>query len=1776
MNVRQLLFAALCSVPAMANATQIIVDTATDELNAPVVIVGCPGSDTGCSLREAVSYFNGDNTTCGCNIDTTVATDEIAINVSPITLSLIDPTNTFAGNENSNQYGDIDIAANVGTLTIRAGDSLATVVINTAFPKGTDRIFDVQRRALQKAVVFKNLTLPGGSLETAANDTCSSGAHTETADGGILRVDYIQGCGFANGTTSVTLSGCSLAGGAAINGGAITSKGAALTLATSSVSNSTASADGGGIYVGGTGALFIQDGTSIGGGNGAVNGGGIAAEGNTLTLSAVAAPINVITNTASANGGGIYVASGTALLTSGNAIVTINNNQAVTSGGGIDFLGTLFTMNGGTISGNRVTAGNGGGIASGSQIASVIVQRNAVVTGNTASAAGGGLYITNQDGTATGADCVAGASSTKLGLCLSHASVALNHATSGDGGGLALVPTAGTSQSADVFTTSIGGAAGPSPTTGPNQAGARGGGIFAGLCGAPNGCPLLVQQSSVIDSNTAVGNGGGIANAGFALNVTSSTVSNNQTNSANGGGIAVTGTGQALVLAGTSAARAMILGNKAPSGVGGGVYSTATGQQTVVIGQTDIGASGGANQALAGGGAYIDTTGPDSRYTVQNSTIANNKASNGEGGGISINAHTAGSAHPYLTLFNVKVLRNHASANGGGLYNATVSQHSFVVNSTFSEDTADADGGAVFNAGDGGATAFPLTTVCPPSGTPPFSQPSAFTICNSHLDAGAAANTAKNGGAIGNASTLAVYDSFVDGNSAINGGGLANLASGSLYVYQSNVTNNIASGNGGGAAVDGNAVFFGDTLSGNRTLGNGGGIYGGGAGPLAVVYSTLFDNDAKDGGAVFTNNGTSRINNVTASTNTASTGTVAGLEAGSSTQIANSIFDKNLAGGVEADCAGAVSQGHNILGAGCPGGSDQPEANVHLASTLTTIGGLTPVLFTGPGSDAVNNGTPASAISGLQCGALGVSTTPALTVPTTDQRGVPVPQNPGGICDIGAYEATPDLQINAKAAGACPALVAGGSAGSFTARVSNNTSGVPAGTDVATNVVVTITLPAHVVFQGVTKPGNFNCAGSGTPSPVSPSPAPAAGTVGPLSFVCISGASIPASAGNLDFVLSLALDATAPPATNLIYSASVVDQTADPDTSSNNDTQSCASTASVALTLTKDDSTPGISAGGAPLYVVTIANAGPSTAANVQVGDPNPVVLDPSNVVFPSAILSSSWTCVASAGSTCPASGSGPISTTVTIAPGGNVVFSDSVQTSFTIPNLSSITNQADVTVPAIYAGGCSSASLTACQANTAASCHACDKDSIAAAVSELGVSESAPATIAEGGTLVTTTTFTVAGPSSSQNITLTNTVGSAATSFVSYSLDAAATAAFTCSGAPPPGSFGAVTIVCHSIGIVPVGSYVFTSASLVVDDGSTPPAIPYSAALAHSGVPNQLALADPQSLPDSASGTVAVDIESDVAIALSAPATINAGEILSYAITVTDLGPSTARGAAFSIDVPAGTSFVAIDAPTIWACAQSGTTVSCTSGTLSAGEGAQNFTLAVKVDPAAATGTVISASASLAALNTDPHPNNNGPVTATTTVGTAWDLAITLAASPSAVAPGGSVAYAIDLQNNGPSEAQGVVLTIHLPKDVSYQALTLANVACSTPDGTGLITCTVASIAAGVSDTGTLSVTVSNQATNGEVLVTTANVSSGGTDPLPGNNNASASVTVNASLSGDGPVTFGNVTVNHGDVKERGGVFHCASVHGNGATDLAVLLGAAFIATRLRRKKRK
>lgn len=103
----------------------------------------------------------------------------------------------------------------------------------------------------------------------------------------------------------------------------------------------------------------------------------------------------------------------------------------------------------------------------------------------------------------------------------------------------------------------------------------------------------------------------------------------------------------------------------------------------------------------------------------------------------------------------------------------------------------------------------------------------------------------------------------------------------------------------------------------------------------------------------------------------------------------------------------------------------------------------------------------------------------------------------------------------------------------------------------------------------------------------------------------------------------------------------------DPSTGDHTDQVDTAIHAEATLSVEKDNGVDAVTAGDTTVWVIRVANAGPSDAASVQVDDALAAVLS-----------QASWTCTASgSGSACPAAGIGDLAQTVSVGAGGDVAF---------------------------------------------------------------------------------------------------------------------------------------------------------------------------------------------------------------------------------------------------------------------------------------------------------------------------------------------------------------------------------------------------------------------------------------------------------------------------------------------------------------------------------------
>lgn len=493
-----------------------------------------------------------------------------------------------------------------------------------------------------------------------------------------------------------------------------------------------------------------------------------------------------------------------------------------------------------------------------------------------------------------------------------------------------------------------------------DNSGDLGGGIY----NFDNG-RVSVIDSTLSDNSADIG--GGISTYLGSVTVTDSTLSDN---SAEFGGGIYNGESQVTITDSP-------LSNNSASDDGGGVYN---------FGRLTVRNSTLSNNSASddGGGIFNFDKG---RVTLKNSTLSNNSAGD-DGGGI-LNFDSGEVAITGSTFNN-----NSAGDDGGGILNSKNGEVT-ITGSIFNNNSAK-DGGGIFNFDnssitDNGST-FSDNSATDGAGI--FNN-AKLNVRNSIFSS----NTAnKDGGGIFNANNgnVTVTGSTFSANSTIGfGGGINNL--GSLIVTSSTFTQNLAS-NGGGItnSFNGSVSVTGSTLNGNSVSDQGGGIFNNGD-TLSVTDSTLSGNSADfQGGGIFNSDSNATVMRSTLSDNSANAGSVpdgGGGSIGNTTTailaLTASIVANSPNGGDCFNSATITDGGYNLVEDNSCGFTGGRDPNL---GPLQDNGGATFTHALLAGSPAIDQ-IPTSAA--------------ACTTGTLDQRGLPRANGAsqgGTACDIGAFE----------------------------------------------------------------------------------------------------------------------------------------------------------------------------------------------------------------------------------------------------------------------------------------------------------------------------------------------------------------------------------------------------------------------------------------------------------------------------------------------------------------------------------------------------------------------------------------------------------------------------------------------------------------------------------------------------------------------------------------------------------------------------------------------------
>jgi uncharacterized repeat protein (TIGR01451 family) len=492
------------------------------------------------------------------------------------------------------------------------------------------------------------------------------------------------------------------------------------------------------------------------------------------------------------------------------------------------------------------------------------------------------------------------------------------------------------------------------------------------------------------------------------------------------------------------------------------------------------------------------------------------------------------------------------------------------------------------------------------------------------------------------------------------------------------------------------------------------------------------------------------------------------------------------------------------------------------------------------------------------------------------------------------------------------------------------------------------------------------------------------------------------------------------------------------------------------LSVSATDSPDPVAPGGTITYAVNVGNAGPDASGAVTVTDSLPA-----GSSF-SGGTGTGWSCAASGGTiTCThaaiaAGGSAPLSIALT-APASTGTVSNTISVTSPTPDPASGNNTVTTT--------------TTVQESA-----------------DLSVAETAsPDPVPAGAPLAYNVKVASAGPNPSGAVTYTDTLPSGA-AFVG-----ATGAGWTCSAS---------------------GQHVTCTHAGLASGEQAPLTLSVAAPSSTGTITNTGTVSSPANDPSPGNNTVTTQTtvgpaSADLAVTMTgAPGTVATGGTISYAVGVTNAGPSPSGSVTVSDPLPAGTAFQSATGSG-WTCSQAGGTVACTHAALSSGASAP---LALNVTAPNAAGTVTN-TVTVAGAAGDPSNANNTATTMTTVNPPPdADLSVSMTASPDPVGVGGNVAYALVVQNAGPASSGAITVTDPLPAGASFASATGSGWTCSASGTT--VTCTHAVLASG--DAAPLTLNLTAPTTPG-TITNTVMASSTSPDPSGLNNTATTTTTVTA-----------------------------------------------------------
>lgn len=502
--------------------------------------------------------------------------------------------------------------------------------------------------------------------------------------------------------------------------------------------------------------------------------------------------------------------------------------------------------------------------------------------------------------------------------------------------------------------------------------------------------------------------------------------------------------------------------------------------------------------------------------------------------------------------------------------------------------------------------------------------------------------------------------------------------------------------------------------------------------------------------------------------------------------------------------------------------------------------------------------------------------------------------------------------------------------------------------------------------------------------------------------------------GSVTYIVTATIASGALGTLNNTATVSVPGGVTDPNLANNSSTDSDTLTPQADLAIGKTDSVDPVVAGTNLTYDVTVTNNGPSDALGV-------VMLDtlPAQTVFVSA-------------PGCSHDGS-PTGGVVTCNIGTIVAAAAPVR-SITVLVLSSVVDGATIT---------NNASVSATTPDPGPSANATMIDTTVEREPDLGVSKVASVDPVIAGTNFTyTVTVDNNGPSDASLVEMTDTLPGEVT-FVSAA------------GCTHDGSaFGGV-VTC------PIGDLVAGASVQFTIESTVEPCTPIGTIMTNDAeVTLNPVETDPGPTPNTFSLDTTVDTLADVSITKTGtPDPQYAGLNVTYTVTVANAGPSCAW------DVNVLDTFAAdmlfLDGMSDPSCTDNHTSADCAQGIMTPGQ-VNVLTLVGKVACSAADGSVQTNNVLASSSTADPNAANNTD-SVDTTIETLAELRIDKSDAPDPVQPDSNLNYTIDVFNDGPSDALGVVVTDPLPNGLRFVSGTEGCVEIA-----GTVTCDVGTVPCG------------------------------------------------------------------------------------------------------------